>query len=224
VNGAFDVVNVAKSLVGFIVSAGFVGLFSDIESSLPKCESWLEDAIESNENFGMAPKFHLYQLREARAVASWLSTGRIEEALWQETLDGEISAVRETNAYCQGDLRTLRLDQLIPVAMLANAPSIAVREYEASHSAVPVKSGTSVSPRKYGYAVARAWSRDGDGDSREELFAWGKQVLRDDLDDWLSRGQYIIAAKWVCFVYALLGGETSAPAALISALDNLKSS
>jgi len=118
-------------------------------------------------------------------------------------------------------MRTLRLDEFMPLALLAGEPDLAIAEYEPIHGARPVKRGSSPPLRKFGYAVALSWDRL--EEDREELFAWGRKVLAKHLDGWISYGQYISAAKWVCLIFTLIGGQRDAAMALRTALGDAKS-
>lgn len=213
--------NVARSLVEFIVSAAFVGLFSDVQGSLDKCKKWLRDAIERGEDFGSAPQFHIYRLHEALGIANWLSGDMADGRVWKDALRAELRAAHGEHAYLPRDMKTLRLDQFMPVALLAGEHGLAKAEYEASVDAGTVSRGRAVPPRKFAYFIASHW--EGLDEGREETFVWGRKVLAKNLDDWISRGHYITAAKWVLFVYSLVGDGYGAVEALTEALYDAKS-
>lgn len=212
--------NVSRSRVEAIVEAAFVGLLGEVSGSLPRCLNWLGEAIASRERLGPAPEFHIYQLNEALGVARWLSGDAIDVNAWKAAMKSELVASHEEHAYRPSDMRTLRLDDFMPVALLAGERDLAIAEYEAIHGASQVKRGSSPPLRKFGYAVALSWdSLDKD---REAFFDWGRKVLAKNLDGWISHGQYIDAAKWVCLVFTMIGGQQDAAMALRTALADAK--
>jgi len=214
--------NVAISLVEFMVSAGFVGLLDEVRGSLPKCREWLRGAIDAREDFGAAPEFHIFNLNEALGVADWLFGGAADAGVWKAALKAELIAAYDEHAYLPSHMKGLRLDELMPVALLAGDHARAIKEYEAFLGASSVKRGSVATPRKFGYAVASSWDRL--DEDRDELFAWGRKVLAKNLDGWISRGHYIVAATWVCLIFTVIGRQKDASAALMCALSDAKSS
>ena len=203
--------NVAKSMMEFVVSSAFVGLFSEMQVLIPKFQAWLEDAIERRESFGEAPEYHLSQLHAALAISRWLVDGSIDRVSWKRSLEEErVAAAREKGVYSASSRKFSRLDQVMPAALLAGEPALAVSEYESAWGKSAVKKQSAMKPRKFAYAIALGSPQQ----EKADRFEWGKRVLRDSLDDWLSHGQFVTAAKWVCLVYSVLGARGDASDAL----------
>lgn len=211
--------NVAKGILGFIISATFLGFFEEVRDALFRCKDWLDGAIRKGEVFGEVPEFHRYQLLEARSVANWILTGQVNRDDWREVLDAENLASQFEKVYSTSDRKSLRLDLLFPVALLADAPWVIMGEAKmADDLGIPEKF-LELTPRAYGYSSARSW--DGLEAGKDDFFHLGRSVIRDNLDAWLVKGQYILAAKWICLVYTKLGNQSDARLALMASFNDL---
>lgn len=213
--------NVARSLIESVLSAAFVGMFAEVRHVIPKCQSWLEGAIEHRESLGPVVEFHMSRLYEALAISRWLLDDTIDQLSWRLALQEEHVAALAEGVYSPRDRKSVRLDDVVPAALLAGESSLAVSEYQAALGSGAAKVGSAVKPRKFGYTIALA----GDilQNDRDGLFTWGKKVLHDSLDGWLAHGQYMTAAKWVCVTYGMIGGYSNAAVALKQSVLDIES-
>ena len=204
--------NVARILLESVLSAAFVDMFAEMRHVIPRCQSWLKGAIDQRENLGSVVEFHMSRLYEALAISRWLLDDTVDEGTWRLALQQEHAAALAEGVYSPRDRKSVRLDDIVPAAILAGELPRAISEYRAALGSGTAKRGAAVKPRKFGYTVALCGeiSRE----DREEVFVWGKKVLHESLDDWLAHGQYMRAAKWVCLIYTVIGGYSSASTAL----------
>jgi hypothetical protein len=211
--------NVARSTIGIVLSSAFVGMLGEMRGVLPKCKAWLEGAIAQRERLGPSVSYHLSLLSQALAITTWLMDGTVDRHTWAQSAKYDKAAIQDAKIYSVRDARSLRLDHVVSIAVIAGDFDMAIFEYEESLGKEPVKIGRAVTPRVFSYMVARLGLEPA---SREELFSWGRKIVASKLDDWLSRGQFIDAATFVCLVYSIVGGRKNAEDALLLAIEDAK--
>lgn len=214
--------NVAVKVLEYVLSAACLGMFSKVRHVIPKCQGWLLGAIEQRESYGASTEFHLSRLHSALAIFRWLQDGTIDQDSWRLALQQEEIVARRDGFYLQSDRKSVRLDEVVPAALLAGEPSVVICAYRGVSDSENIVEGVATLPRDFGYTIAlpgsALWL------DRDALFAMGKDVLRDSLNDWLARGEYMVAAKWVCLIYSTIGGRFNAAEALGQAVSDLQSS
>lgn len=207
--------NVAKDLVSSVAKAGFVGLFEEVNDVLPKCIDWLGNSIESRESFGETMEFHLSLWNQALALANWMQDGSINEAAWGAAVQEDQAAIAiSKNIYSAKQLKTRRLNHVMPMAVLAGSYEVAISEYEGVDRAVTSKA-PKASPRRYAYGVARC--RMGLQEF-PDLQSMGDTVISKNMDEYLPYGNFIEAATLVCLVRSRVEGSADSIGSLRSAI------
>lgn len=212
--------NVAMSTIEFVLTAAFVGMLDDMRDALPKCKKWLSDAVDQKEQLGPSLSYHLSLLNEALGITIWLMDGSIDRQAWAQSVSYDQAAIKEMKIYSARDAKSRRLDHVVSMAVIGGDFDTAVFEYENSLGVKSAKVGGMVSPRTFSYMVAKEGL---ESPQRDRFFAWGKKVVAAKLDDWLSHGQFVDAATFVCLVYSIVGGYANAEEALLQALRDAKS-
>ena len=207
--------NVGMDLVSNVAMAGFVGLFEEVKDVLPKCVDWLRNSIDSRESFGETKEFYLSRWNQALALANWMQDGSVNEGAWGAAVREDQAAIAiSKDIYPEKHLKTVRLDHIMPMCLLAGSYDLAISQYEGVDRAVTSRA-PKASPRRYAYGVARC--RMG-LEEFAELQSMGDTVIAKNMDEYLAYGKFIEAATLVCLVRSKVEGSVDAIGSLRSAI------
>lgn len=180
-----------------IVSLILVGHSEAIAPVLPTFIAWLNRAITRKEKLGESVDYHHRNLNWALGMYSWIAEGRTPVDVWEQARLHDLAAV-EDGAFARKSLGSGRLDDYMAFCLQAGRYAEGIAEFEKYARTLNFSAQGSLQPRQYAYLLCQA-HLEGRADT-PELYGAGHRMLRAQLEEWLSYGQYSRAATWLKIV------------------------
>jgi hypothetical protein len=109
-------------------------------------------------------------------------------------------AIFDEDVFSKKDLSTGRLDDYMALCCQSRQYEVGVIEYEKYYPGKDVSLRRTLKPRDFGYVICLHELR-GQFD-RADILNAGRKMLKANLENnWLSYGQYLVAATWLKIVY-----------------------